>query len=285
MLREREFNNGFQLDTPPKPHRTRTMLERNRPTSRRALFRVVGSVIGGATVGFHDATASAPQLRLRHAVDQLGGRAAWLDLPPLVSRLLIQGPLLSQLRLPGAASMAFSVHFEQDEARVDGTATPPWTWGYDGVDAWTATNGRRTDENIADARFWVPALKWYAAMPHKLLDPSIQTQADPLASNALNITFPGVPLGDEMTAWLDEQGRFVRLDHTARALGPDVRVRAEWRTWQSVRDVSLPSQIHLRIQMPAMPAVPVQIQFLDWTIREPAPDFFEKPSTEDFRSR
>jgi hypothetical protein len=212
-----------------------------------------------------------------------GGRSTWEALPPLATPVEVKWSSTARIwRPPLPASdrpATLTVHFVLDKARVDFHDPHHTSWGHDSQTAWVSEDGRRTYPSVIHAQRVVPSLKWYAAMPHKLLDPSTQLQLveDRLDRVAIRFSTEGGQTGDEMLAEF-EDGRLRRLFHTAREFGGAVRAVATFERWQTVAGVLLPELVRVALLSPA-PVRDVQtFHFTGWKVVQPPSRFFEIPS-------
>lgn len=222
---------------------------------------------------------------LERSSNQAGGRDAWLALPPVSATLTDTWSRAAMAFRPPTpdAPARFTIHFEQDKARIDFLDTESTCWGFDSREAWTSRLGLRTYTHVHHAARTVPALKWFAAMPHKLLDPDVQAQMFPGASSAgpqvlVQFGTQGNRTGDRMLAsFSSRDGTLVKLAYTARELGETVMGLAEFATWERVEGVQLPSEVKVGLLSPAALDLVQRVQFKNWTRADVAEDHFEKP--------
>ena len=223
---------------------------------------------------------------LERACDAVGGRSAWLELPPVAASLIQEWSALAESWRPPMpeADARFTVHFEQDKARVDFSDPAGTCWAHDSREGWSGARGRRTYTHAAQAHLMVPTFKWFAAMPHKLLDPSAEHRLwrapDRNRGGQVLVRFgtDNGQTGDQMLATLSPTDqRILRLTFTARELDAQVVGSAHFERWQPVGGLTLPSKVTVDLNAPVEVAEAQQLRFEGWrTIRVPD-DFFEKP--------
>ena len=190
----------------------------------------------------------------------------------------------SALRPPTPDAPArFTVHFEQDKARLDFRDAQSTCWGHDSREAWTSRNAQRDYTHVRHAARAVPMLKWFAAMPHKLLDPGVQAQRVGLSSSAgpqvlVQFGTHDNRTGDRMLAtFRPHDGGLVKLAYTARAFGEHVMGLAEFVSWEIVEGVRLPAEVSVSLLSPVPLNLAQHLQFKGWALAEVAADYFEKP--------
>jgi len=220
--------------------------------------------------------------RLEDWIDMSGGRRRWSDLPVLRCGLDLAWPPGVAIWRPPFPSSAvrpeLTAHFHRDKARLDFADPAGTRWGHDSVEAWVGTERGRSYDHIPWADRVVSVLKWYAAMPHKLLDPLVEVRVLPGAGDQLLLQFPQThgQTGDRMMVRFAD-GRLIQLQHTARAFGEEVRVVAHYIDWMTVRGVRLPSEVQAEVVAPMRVRGRIRIRYLDWEVRTVSADFFEKP--------
>jgi hypothetical protein len=171
------------------------------------------------------------------------------------------------------------VNFRQDKARLDFSDERVTSWGHDSVEAWSARKGRRTYDEVSTASKVVPALKWYAAMPYKLLDPSVLHRMMPGSLGQILVQFDTDQgrSGDRMLASFRD-GLLRELCHTARALHPDAVATARYVSWEDVEGVQLPAEIRVDLIAPiAIQDVQV-LRFAGWRPSTHPASHLEKPT-------
>lgn len=235
-------------------------------------------------------TESDARRGLEDACDAVGGRSSWLGLPAVTAALTDTWSRAARAWRPptpeGAAR--FTVHFEQDKARIDFADPAATCWGHDSREGWTASKGSRTYADAHHAERVVPTLKWFAAMPHKLLDPGVEARlwrprgVDPASPTDVQVLVrfgtEGGRTGDRMMATLRRADRrLIRLAYTARAFGENIVGMAEYVAWSEVDGVLLPSEVMVGLHAPAPIARAQHIRFEGWTVAPVPASFFEKP--------
>ena len=220
---------------------------------------------------------------LRQWVDGHGGRAAWESLSAVRCEVESEWAAAGRMWGPplpvGTALPRLTVDFRADKARLDFDDRSGSRWGFDSTEAWTADARGRTYPDAHHAARVLPTLKWYAAMPHKLLDPGVRhrlVDGDPAAVLIQFSTARG-QTGDTMLASF-RQGRLASLRHTARALGDGVRAEARFVDWSQVGTVWLPREVHVSLLAPAAIQDVQKLRFVGWSAASVPPGFFEKPA-------
>jgi len=229
---------------------------------------------------------SDPDLHAGHAaltqqVAHHGGRAAWDRLPCLTCRLdTAWAPAARMWRPPMPKSTAprLTLDFRRDKARLDFHDPAGTAWGHDSVGAWAARQGQRTYDSIHHIARALPVLKWYAAMPHKLLDPGVSHRILSTAPDRVLVKFGthNGQTGDRMLATF-ASGRLATLHHTARAFGDNVAAVARFESWSELEGVALPTSVRVSLTSPTAIQDAQVVRYLDWQVAKPVPGFFEKP--------
>ena len=218
---------------------------------------------------------------LDHHVQRLGGRAAWESLPTLACDVAVSWSAAARMWRPPMPSSVGTlyVHFGLDKARLDFAHESSVSWAHDSVSAWTSANGARTYEHVHHAARVVPTLKWYAAMPYKLLDSGVQHRVPEGQPDQVLVQFgtTGGQTGDRMLAtFADDQ--LVELQHTARGLGEQVVAAARFGPGTPFAGMWLPSEVRVTLRAPAPIRDAEVIRFSRWRTASVGAGFFEIPA-------
>lgn len=229
--------------------------------------------------------ATAPRGRevLEKQLESHGSRERWLALPPLVCDLEVAWMAAARMVLPAIPEIqpgaSLAVNFEADKVRLDFNDAGDTRWGFDSREAWSSRGDDRTYGQLHQVDRIVRILAWYASMPHKLLDPDVLHRVvDGTSDSQVAIGFgtSGGQTGDQMLAYF-ASGRLIRLRHTARGLGAEVRAEARFMRWQAVRGVQLPAEVSVSLEAP-MAVVDAQVmRYRNWRPYTKLPSAFEKP--------
>ena len=221
---------------------------------------------------------------LENHVDAHGSRDRWLGLPALVCELDVAWTTAARMVLPAMPDFQtgarLAVNFEADKARLEFGDPARTCWGFDSREAWSSRGDQRTYEHLHQVDRVVRALAWYASMPHKLLDPGVlHAVIDGTSASEVAVGFgtSSGQTGDQMLASF-ASGRLVRLRHTARGLGAEVRADARFVRWQTVRGVQLPSEVRISLEAPVAVADGQVVTYRNWRPDTEHPAAFEKPA-------
>lgn len=174
-----------------------------------------------------------------------------------------------------------AVNFEADKVRLDFGDAAQTCWGFDSREAWSSQGDQRTYEQLHQVERIVRILAWYASMPHKLLDPGVlHAVVDGTSASEVAVGFgtSGGQTGDQMLASF-ASGRLVRLRHTARGLGAEVRADARFVQWQAVRGVQVPSEVRISLEAPVTVADGQVVTYRNWRPYTEHAASFEKPDS------
>ncbi len=150
----------------------------------------------------------------------------------------------------------------QNAGRIElSTEAGQHVWGYSDLRPWALLNGRIDAENVARARFTIPAVDYLFELPYKFVDKGAfpefvnEVKHDGRIYDRVRVTF-GLNAGkyppDEYVADFDhESGRLARLEFTVREKTPGyVTFSANFSNYKETDGIWIPAQVDFSIIEP-----------------------------------